>query len=399
MPTLADIFGELDNEMPTKTRDPKQAKLADLLKIQKQLADKLVNLPTEAQRFITNPQAFTQLLTGKNPLPRETGFAAGATGLPAQQGTILNPEYQAYMQGYEQGEPVSYAAMVAPATVPLAKVLAPKAGQMAENYMVNQGFMPSIVAYHGTPHTIQGQFDINKVGTGEGAQAYGHGMYFAEAPDVAKSYMTVGGKGEFVKIGDKVVPTASQEGQLLSDVTKLGRKAAINKYPDQADYIKTINPDNIQFEGGNLYKVDIPDADIPMMLDYDKPLSQQPKAVQEALAKYDPDMYGPKSSDYDSAELGQSIYERLVAEESKKARELVRNGQFIEDTSKYGFQNASKTLNELGIKGIHYLDEGSRSAGKGTSNFVVFEPSTVKILEKNSKPYDALEEFIKFSGK
>ena len=45
-----------------------------------------------------------------------------------------------------------------------------------------------ILAYHGTPHTIQGKFDINKVGTGEGAQAYGHGMYFAENPAVAKEY-------------------------------------------------------------------------------------------------------------------------------------------------------------------------------------------------------------------
>jgi len=118
------------------------ASLADLLR---QGADKLVNFPTEAQRFITNPQAFTQLLTGKNPMPRETGFAAGATGLPAQQGTVLDPEYQAYMQGYEQGEPFGYAAMATPAVVPVAKALAPKAGQMAENYMVNQGFMPSIV--------------------------------------------------------------------------------------------------------------------------------------------------------------------------------------------------------------------------------------------------------------
>lgn len=117
-------------------------KLAELLR---QGADKLVNLPTEAQRFVTNPQAFIQLLTGKNALPRETGFAAGATGLPAQQGTVLDPNYQSYMQGYEQGEPVSYAAMAAPAAVPVAKALAPKAGQMAEQYMVNQGFMPAVV--------------------------------------------------------------------------------------------------------------------------------------------------------------------------------------------------------------------------------------------------------------
>ena len=117
-------------------------KLAEMLR---QGADKLINFPTEAQRFITNPQAFTQLLTGKNPLPRETGFAAGATGLPAQQGTILNPEYQAYMQGYEQGEPVAIASMALPAYALALRAGAPKAAQMTENYMVNQGFMPSIV--------------------------------------------------------------------------------------------------------------------------------------------------------------------------------------------------------------------------------------------------------------
>jgi len=104
-------------------------KLADLLR---QGADKLINLPTTAQRFVTNPQAFVELLTGKNALPRETGFAAGATGLPAQEGTVLDPSYQAYMQGYQQGEPVSYAAMATPAALPVAKALAPKAGQMAE---------------------------------------------------------------------------------------------------------------------------------------------------------------------------------------------------------------------------------------------------------------------------
>jgi len=51
-----------------------------------------------------------------------------------------------------------------------------------------------------------------------------------------------------------------------------------------------------------------------------------------------------------------------------------------------GSKIASEQLNALGIKGIRYLDEGSRSSGKGTSNFVVFEPSNVKILEQNSKP-------------
>ena len=33
-------------------------------------------------------------------------------------------------------------------------------------------------AYHGSPHAFD-QFDLSKIGTGEGAQAYGHGMYLA----------------------------------------------------------------------------------------------------------------------------------------------------------------------------------------------------------------------------
>ena len=50
----------------------------------------------------------------------------------------------------------------------------------------------------------------------------------------------------------------------------------------------------------------------------------------------------------------------------------------MKDTSDY--------LHSLGIKGIRYLDQGSRGTGKGSSNFVVFDPSTVKILEENGKP-------------
>jgi len=44
-----------------------------------------------------------------------------------------------------------------------------------------------IKAYHGSPHDFD-KFDLSKIGTGEGAQAYGHGLYFAESPGVAQSY-------------------------------------------------------------------------------------------------------------------------------------------------------------------------------------------------------------------
>ena len=52
-----------------------------------------------------------------------------------------------------------------------------------------------IPAYHGTPHTFAaeegaplGKFSTDKIGSGEGAQAYGYGLYFAEKKSVAEWY-------------------------------------------------------------------------------------------------------------------------------------------------------------------------------------------------------------------
>jgi hypothetical protein len=370
--------------------------MATLAELLRQGADKLVNLPSEAQRFITNPQAFTQLLTGKNPLPRETGFAAGATGLPAQEMSVLDPNQAPYMQGYLQGEPIGYAGMAAPfaapAAVATAKALAPKAGMMAENYMVKQGMIQPLTAYHGTPHTIQGQFDINKVGTGEGAQAYGHGMYFAESPDVAKSYMPTFDEkqiqNEIFSAGgniDKAIQSATLESIALAGKKNvpLSTKQEVFNVIDGLKRIKAGSP----LTQGNLYKVDIPDADIPNMLQWDKPLSEQPKSVQKALAKIDPDLYSKKGMDYDPQETGQMIYQRL------SQMDMIKNGPFTGAS-----KNVSNMLNAQGIKGIRYSDAGSRGAESGTSNFVVFEPSQVKILEKNSKPVtrkDLIEKQVK----
>jgi hypothetical protein len=87
--------------------------LAELLR---KKADVLINLPTEAQRFITNPQAFTELF-GANQLPKETGFAAGAVGVPSKNiasGGVLNPLNYQYAEGYESGEPIGIASSLLP---------------------------------------------------------------------------------------------------------------------------------------------------------------------------------------------------------------------------------------------------------------------------------------------
>jgi hypothetical protein len=369
-------------------------KLADYLR---QGADTLTNLPTEAQRFLTNPQAFTQLVTGKNPLPQETGFVAGATGLPAKnpiQGGVLNPASAPYQEGYEQGEPVAIASMALPAYASALRAGAPKAYNALENYMVKSGGILPMEAWHGTPHKIEGAFDIKKAGTGEGHAAYGHGMYFAENPAVAKGYQRALSDNE-IKLNDKP----------LEESIGTYKSPAINEFLDYADnngisnardlldiYIKSPTEkrffgvpaidnatakeleevkkvfDQVTIENlGKLYKVDIPDKDIPMMLDYDKPIKDQPHLYELVRSNItDPDILKTFERNAESGISGANVYENYLGGKTK----------------------AEKSANALkiGIKGIRYLDEGSRSAGKGTSNFVVFDPSDVKILEENGIP-------------
>lgn len=408
-------------------------KLADYLR---QGADTLTNLPTEAQRFFTNPQAFTQLITGKNPLPKETGFVAGATGLPAKnpiQGGVLNPASAPYQEGYEQGEPVAIAAMAVPAYAMALRAGAPKAYNALENYMVKSGGMLPLEAYHGTPHKIQGQFDINKVGTGEGAQAYGHGMYFAENPAVAKEYQKmVQGPESTAQHYLKMYKTPeSAISALQYGITPNLTAQAKQHSLDAINVLKSGK--DIK---GNLYKVDIPDTDIPMMLNWDKPLLQQTPQVQEALAKL-----GIKTDKQKLSQFDDALLDALTNNANKTLPKQPINPTGQDIYQKYVQGNpqlTSQKLNEAGIKGIRYLDEGSRidfkyrgdpaytHAGnsfkesgytpkdalqgmkqayknadpkelelaindvygiqKKTSNFVVFEPSNVKILEENAKP-------------
>jgi len=277
-----------------------------------------------------------------------------------------------------------------------------------------------MIAYHGTPHLIKDKFDISKVGTGEGAQSYGHGMYFAENPAVAKQYQAALSDTKYFADGKQLKGNDAWAAQFLHDFQDdaLPKKVDVNTAVAKANEIlkageareeivnkiKLLDKTGVSVESGNLYKVDIPDEYVPKMLDWDKPLSQQPKSVQDALAKIDPDSYSPKGMDYDPSELGQTIYHRLaqksdepLRQEWVKKRDMLlekglKNNPELEAhlmTNPNPYQVGSQLLNEYGIKGIRYLDAGSREVG-GTSNFVVFDPTDVKILERNNQPFEGL---------
>lgn len=212
----------------------------------------------------------------------------------------------------------------------------------------------NIIAYHGTPHEIKGAFDISKVGTGEGAQAYGHGMYFAENPEVAKSYRK----------------------QVL-DANALNANSG-KSYNTLQDFF-----DDVASNKGNLYKVDIPDEYIPTMMDWDKPLGQQSAHVKKAIESIKKRIT-PEMKD----ELGGDL--NLLFGKDVTPNQFLNTLEIIHPESTVGI--GEQWLNEAGVKGMRYLDNASRVKGKGTSNFVVFDPSEVKILEKNNKPVKAILE-------
>jgi hypothetical protein len=207
-------------------------------------------------------------------------------------------------------------------------------------------------AYHGTPHDFD-KFSMDKIGTGEGAQAYGHGLYFAENHDIATGYHN----SLSMKVAhvDGVIPDrGTPEWEAANSIASKGYDAALAQAKKSAEF-KFLTPEAREkykqligvIEGlkgkevkdkasGGVYTVDIPDEHVANFLHWDKPLSEQPDTVKVALAS------APvKLTD---ATLGEKIYRRL-------------------DDHFEGKEAASQYLDSLGIKGIKYLDDPSRNAG------------------------------------
>lgn len=307
------------------------------------------------------------------------------------------------------------------------KALAPKAGEMLENYMVRTGGILPMDVWHGSPHRFPptaknplGEFDASKIGTGEGAQAYGYGHYVAEQPLVAKDY-------KFMERNWFDTDVATYQGKpiqywydkAMSDQNlahrtknpKLGKDAnarlaywesvmlhehpesVLTKmtdkdfgWPEATNYAKSVKLDKFQgiAEPGSLYKVDLPDEQIAKMLDWDKPLSQQHPDVQKAISS-DPRIARLiASGKIDN--MYQSGGEFYRAVNSKYANEAPAHISL--DAAENAAQaNASQYLKSLGIPGIKYLDQGSRNAGEGTRNFVVF-PGNEEMLNILSREKD-----------
>lgn len=284
--------------------------------------------------------------------------------------------------------------------------------------------------WHGSPHQFPatarnplGQFDSTKIGTGEGAQAYGHGLYLAENPNVAKEYKFMEknwfdtDKATYQGKPIQYWYDKAQKDQQLAFRTKNKKleeeanaslnywesimlhehpEAALQKmtdpnygWPEATKYAKSIKLDKfkgIPEHGSSLYKVDLPDEKIEKMLDWDKPLSQQPKAVQEALSQFGIGVDKKALSEFDDALLA-----ALEGTGSTTLPKQPLNLSGAEIYKKLGSPEvAAQKLQQAGIPGIKYFDAFSRDAGKGTRNFVVFPggEDMLTILERNGVTRD-----------
>jgi hypothetical protein len=225
---------------------------------------------------------------------------------------------------------------------------------------------PGIKAYHVSPYDFD-RFRMDKIGEGQGAQSYGHGLYFAENPKVSggpgsQYWNEFAEVGKFPNIGDPATDTAVRFLQMAQGdrAAAIGRLESVraklqdpNQSVDEAlNLLKSGKP-----VGPRTYEVSI-NAKPEQFLDWDRPLAAQPEhfgRLREA------GIIGDKSPPYQKS--GQATPQALVQMPGEKGA-------------------IEAQLRDAGIPGIRYLDQGSRGQGTGTSNYVLFRDDIIDILRK-----------------
>lgn len=246
--------------------------------------------------------------------------------------------------------------------------------------LAKTGLLAAPIAYHGSPYVFD-KFDLSKIGTGEGAQAYGHGMYYAENAKEAEKFQKANSfrvfdvSREAEKLGLNL--SASGRGELVRQALAKSDPMAAAKMLQNANASTRNLPKEKLAElissfqkakEGALYKVDIPDADAATFLDWNKAISaqKQNKDVVDVINK----KYG---FGYDNSYTGGDLYKAFTVD-------LIRTGKAKNESMAQKI--ASEELNKIGVKGIQYQSAMTDDAGKATKNYVVFDPSSVKILER-----------------
>ena len=263
-------------------------------------------------------------------------------------------------------------------------------------------------AYHGSPH-IFNEFSLEHIGTGEGAQVHGWGLYFAQDKKTATQYRAnlsgvdldevpiviqingityrneqgawenteTGEQYEMDSPQDKVLQElAYYEGNKDKTIKSFEDKVRFSegelkeenqKAYDFAKTIKDVSYSRDEVGKGSLFEVDVPEDDI--LLDENVEFSKQPEKVKKALKE----IFFNKESKF----LNPAMYERIKKDDwdGEVIYGMIKRA-FSEQSEDDGAKSASLLLNEHGVKGITY--EGGRDG----RCYVIFDDEAIAIKRR-----------------
>ncbi|MCK5640922.1 MAG: hypothetical protein KAJ19_09000, partial [Gammaproteobacteria bacterium] len=278
-------------------------------------------------------------------------------------------------------------------------------------------------AFHGGPHDFD-KFTTDAIGTGEGAQAYGYGLYFSGNKEVAEWYRNelsttkyefdsyILNKDGDVELNKRIEEQTDEiindfDGDYWSSWHDNGDEVSDNNKDDRREWLlgetdfsnditKSVknemameededNPQWFSMDEGKLYEVELAPSQDEYLL-WDKPLSEQSDKVKELIelnknviedaldnAGYSPDIY-----DFNGKEL-YGIIKKIGSNDYLPTVEAEYERSLRDD------ERASIYLHSLGIRGIKYLDGSSRGKGEGNYNYVIFSDEDVAITAKYSE--------------
>ena len=292
-------------------------------------------------------------------------------------------------------------------------------------------------AWHGSPHDFD-TFDLGAIGTGEGNQAHGWGLYFAKDKKVSDLYRRELSlihdvdKGTLFKVDVPDTKTMIDEQQslnILSKETKQSLNAAINALPEQEkevfinEYTNSPLFNHYAKKGIDELGSKFNQLDTEYNLLKDKYLDKYiegelntitQRTINRLAEKYNIDLKALKEnpdSIKDVKNQLDTMWFNAFTEygmASKKYREIYW-GKYKEDFSALlndsgingrdfylalskalgGAKKASEHLNEYGVKGITYVGEQDGRC------YVVFDDKAIKVIEKYNQSINGMTEIMK----
>ena len=246
---------------------------------------------------------------------------------------------------------------------------------------------------------------LEAIGTGEGNQAHGWGLYYALNRNVAEKYKDAFTAG-FQSTEDYVNKRKEYYTRIREFAKKQVKFLQENKKPEDIYFdnetvaqaierlknaqklhtkrLRELNKIDINKTLGQVHEVNVPEN--PYLIDEQLPVNQQSeivrKGVRDIMNKYPDDYITTESHDagsFGDALTGKSFYKQLMF--------IAQRNGINDKTEQMKF--ASKILEENGIKGIAY--DGNEDG----RCFVIFNPADVKVIQKfyQSQETEALGSF------